>query len=308
MQDQYDVPVLLVIFNRKEKTRQLINAIRQVRPLYVYVSADGPREGYPNDVRKCAEARALIDTIDWPCKVSKRFLDKNIGLGLGVSTAIDWLFRHVEQGIILEEDCVPSISFFKFCRSTLNKYADNPEIMHINGNNFHSDKDYGKATYYFSRYMHCWGWATWRRAWEYFKLNIPDFPQFVKDNKLEEVLPDLAERAYWFNLFEKMYQDKLRTVWSYSWMYTIWKNDGLAIYPNKNLVTNIGIGEDATHTAKDHRNLLETPIEELPDIKHPDAIEVNLQADRDTFDRVFRRHPVVTLYQVMYYLVQKNFY
>ncbi|MFL5812871.1 MAG: hypothetical protein ACJ763_04790 [Bdellovibrionia bacterium] len=211
-------PVLLVLFNREDTTSQVFEAIRRQRPAKLFISADGPRLNVPGEAEACQRARAVVDHIDWPCEVHKRFLTENVGCARGVSEAISWFFDHVDEGIIFEDDCLPDPSFFRFATEILEKYRNEPRIMHISGNNFLFGKKRGNASYYFSHWTHNWGWATWKRAWKYFDINL---------------LPE-SERKH---------------IWDAQWRMSVEKRGGLAIAPNVNLVSNIGCGRpDATHT------------------------------------------------------------
>lgn len=164
-------PVLLIIFKRPDTTRQVLQAIRQVKPRQLFVAADGPRPDHPDEAEKCHQTRAVIEEVDWKCEVQTLFQQRNLGCGpgpvTGPVTAITWFFHNVEQGIILEDDCLPDLSFFRFCEELLDRYRYTEQIMHISGNNFLYGRKRGSASYYFSKYTHVWGWATWRRAWKY---------------------------------------------------------------------------------------------------------------------------------------------
>ena len=219
-----DTPVLLVVFNRPDTTRRVFDAIRKARPKQLFVAADGPREGVQADRALCDAARAAASRVDWDCEVHTLFRVENLGCGLGPSSgpssAISWFFENVEAGIILEDDCVPEPSFFRFCEELLERYRDVPRVMMISGDNFLSGRKRGAASYYFSRYTHIWGWATWRRAWHHFDY---------------EAIPE-----------------ELRNhgIWDWQWRFAVEKNRGLAVAPNVNLVTNVGCGiVDAAHTS-----------------------------------------------------------
>ena len=172
-ESSFITPVLFIIFNRVETTKRVFEAIRNVRPLKLYVAADGPRPGNDADKVNCDEVRKIIDDVDWPCEIKTLFQDQNLNCGRAPSTAITWFFEHEEEGIILEDDCLPSTSFFRFCHELLAYYRHDNRVMHIGGNNFlegwQKDPDY---SYYFSRSGHIWGWATWRRAWQTFDFDM----------------------------------------------------------------------------------------------------------------------------------------
>ncbi len=260
-----DTPILLIIFNRPSTTRKVLDVLRQVQPRQLFIAADGPRADHPDD-EKCNLTRAVVDEmVDWPCDVHKNYAEVNMGCGPRPATAITWFFENVEQGIILEDDCVPHPSFFRFCEELLEYYKDNECVMHIGGNNFQYGRKRGDASYYFSTFTHNWGWATWRRAWKFF-----DF----------DVVP-LETRNH---------------IWDFQWLKSMRRNQGIAILPNVTLVSNIGFGADATHGhgMPPYANL---PVEPMVfPLLHPNKIEVDRAADRFTEYTHFRG--ATTLWQM----------
>lgn len=242
------VPVLLVIFNRPEKTRRVIEALRQIRPARLFISADGPRPDHPEDEDKCRLAREFAMDIDWPCDLKTRFLDQNIGCGLGVSTGITWFFEHVEHGIILEDDCVPHPSFFPFCKELFELYADDERIMRISGLAPFPAREY-PFDYHFSWKFYCSGWGTWRRAWKHFFYDLNGINKTKFLEMLKVCYPFHYSRRPWLNNFERTINGDLKT-WAFRWDIACFAQNGLSINPEKNLITNIGYGEGATHTQK----------------------------------------------------------
>src|SRR5450759_4497034 len=124
MESKFETPVLFLIFNRSDTTQQVFNQIRQIKPKYLFVAADGPRLDRPVEIEKCLETKSIIQQIDWDCELKSLFSETNLGCRVGVSSAITWFFENVEQGIILEDDCLPDLSFFPYCENLLNKYKD----------------------------------------------------------------------------------------------------------------------------------------------------------------------------------------
>jgi len=276
--NKFNTPILLMIFNRPDTTARVLDAIKYAQPKQLFVACDAPREYKDGEAEKVAETKALIKSmIDWECDVQTLYRDKNLGCKKAVSSAIDWFFEHVEQGIILEDDCVPDKTFFNYAEELLKKYKDDELVMHIGGSNFQHGKIRGDASYYFSRYNHIWGWATWRRAWEHYDVAIPDFPQFVKDKKINEIWDKKYIQDIWLDKFESVYEKKVDT-WDYQWTYAIWKNNGLSIIPNKNLITNIGFGEDATHTKRKDM-YAEMELQSMKELIHPKTKEIHTKAD-----------------------------
>jgi len=265
------IPILLVVFNRPDTTRAVFETIRTARPRQLFVAADGPRPGMKGEEERCLEARAVATDIDWPCTVTKLFREHNTGLAQSMSTAITWFYENVSCGIVLEDDCVPSSSFYRFCAELLGFYEDNLAVMHISGNNFQYGRVRGRASYYFSRYAHCWGWATWRRAWERFS-------------------------------FQQGAAEAPPTVWAKHWELSIEQHHGVSVLPNANLVTNIGFGGGATHTATLQRySYLPTKEMEFP-LVHPAAVTIDAAADTFTYYVHFRnvRYPrLIWAYQIL---------
>ena len=280
------VAVLLLVFNRPEPTEQVWEILEQVKPLKIYIAADGPRPNKPDEATKIAHVRSLVQP-NWPCEVTYWFQNNNLGCRNHVSQAISRFFEHEERGIILEDDCLPAINFFSFCEQLLDYYQDDTRIMHISGDNFQHGIQRGNASYYFSRFNHIWGWATWRRAWKHYDVNIPDFPEFYKQKALSNILSDTLMRFVWYKNFHEVYSGK--DTWDFQWTYTIWKNNGLAILPQHNLVTNIGFNQDATHTRFKVSRFSELPRNEIAteNLMHPSWIMPDVEADNYTFYQVF---------------------
>jgi hypothetical protein len=243
-------PILLLVFNRPEHTRRVFEQIRRVRPAQLFVSADGPRGHVPADAEKCAAVRAIFDEVDWACTVHTNFLPENHGCRRAVQTGISWFFEQVEAGIILEDDCLPDLSFFDFCTQMLERYRDDAAVLHIAGNNPAPEACRGLAeSYVFSRLSFIWGWATWRRAWKLYDSDFTDLEKMWKDpaSGLSKISTDPAARRYLLDKFERTRSRELDT-WDYAWFYAVVKNKGLCITPTVNLVRNIGFDEAATHT------------------------------------------------------------
>ena len=283
----FNTPILFLIFNRPEVTYKVFQEIKNQKPKFLFIAADGPRNKVDADIRKCKETREIVlEGIDWDCEVKTLFRKKNLGCGKAVSSAINWFFENVEQGIILEDDCLPNPSFFNFCEELLHKYKDEEQIYTISGDNFQNGISRGDGSYYFSHYGFVWGWATWRRAWKNYDYNLKNLENFKKNNLINRVDKRKNFKTYWYNIFEKVSQNKIDT-WDYQWLFTIWYKNGIAAVPNVNLITNIGFGEDATHTTK-YSPLSNIPNEFIKLIKHPHNIKVNRKADKYSSKVVFK--------------------
>ncbi len=280
--NDFSAPVVLIVFNRPELTQQALDAISKVKPRQLYVIADGPRTTYPNDIEKCQATRAVVDTIDWECRVSKNYADQNLGCQQRISSGLDWVFEQVEFAIILEDDCLPNPSFFRFCDELLIRYEDDKRIAAISGNNFQFGRNNTEDSYYFSRYPHCWGWATWKRAWQYYDVDMQLWPQAKRENRLKDIFYDGISIRYWQDRFQKTYDGNIDT-WDYAWFLACWLQNGLCILPKANLVSNIGFTAEGTHCISESSLFSNMPTAEMMfPLEHPAIILRNDQADKFT--------------------------
>ena len=244
----FERPILFIIFNRPQTTRQAFDIISKIKPRQLFVAADGPRENRNGENELCEESRKIATSVDWDCEVHTLFRDNNLGCGLGPSSAISWFFENVEEGIILEDDLLPDLSFFRYCQELLAFYRDNPRVMHISGDNYQYGRKWGKESYYFSKFTHNTGWATWRRAWKHY-----DFTLTTEEHRA--------------------------TAWDAQWQISVARANGVGILPNINLIKNIGFGEDATHT-KEKVRFFDLEAEEMHfPLIHPKTIRINYFAD-----------------------------
>lgn len=288
---QIKSPVLYLVFNRPEATIKTFQSIRKARPSRLYVAADGPRPDQPGEDKLCESVRQAVNALDWPCELKTLFQDKNLGCKNAVSSAITWFFEQEAEGIILEDDVLPDPSFFRYCDELLDRFRDEDQIMMISGDCFPGKNIRMEESYFFSRYAHIWGWATWRRAWEKYDLNLSKWPQLKEENwlhRLGDKRKDFQE--YWTRIFDQVYRGKINT-WDYQWLFACWVNGGLTVLPSRHLVKNIGFGEDGTHTKKDGGwvQRLKSHSMEFP-LKHPREIKRNIKADRWEDLNLFETH------------------
>lgn len=284
--------VAFIFFNRPEHTRKSFEKIRAARPRRLLLIADGPRESVEGEAERCREVRDYVTSnVDWDCEVLTNFSDRNLGCKRRVSSGIDWVFSQVEEAIILEDDCVPHPDFFRFCEEMLERYRDEKSVMHIGGTNFVNtfapeQIDY-KASYYFSRYNHVWGWASWARAWNpHYEVGMESWRDPQTRIRVKESISDPLERLYWSHVFDSTAAG-LEDTWDYQWHYAMWKAGGLALIPNVNLITNIGFGEGATHTrAGSSKANLPTQSIVFP-LLHPGDLSRNDSLDAVTREMVF---------------------
>jgi hypothetical protein len=244
-----NTPILFIVFNRLETTKLVFQEIRKAKPVRLYISSDGPRSYKKGETLKVNLIRQFIlENIDWQCEVKKLFRDDNLGCQFAVTSAISWFFDQEEQGIILEDDCLPSQSFFWYCETMLNQFRFDNRISSISGNLREVNSVPGNNDIYKSSFFNMWGWATWRRQWQLYdsdvfkKVSASDFDQVLTFTTKPKVL------RYWKRIFFKMLSYEKNTIWDYQMFYICFINKQFTIYPKFNLVKNIGFGDDATHT------------------------------------------------------------
>ena len=242
-------PVALFIFRRPDTTAKVFTAIREAKPRRLLVIADAPRPERKGELECCMATRAIVERIDWPCEVSLNYAEENLGCRLRLSSGLDWVFQEVEEAIILEDDCLPHPDFFNFCEVLLDRYRGDTRIGQICGGNFQFNwQRTPEHSYYFSRYCHVWGWASWRRAWHDYDVHMSLWPQLRDAGWLGDMLGrEKRINRYWAKVFDRVYRGEQDT-WDYQLTFTNWVHNRLCILPNVNLVTNIGDGIDATHT------------------------------------------------------------
>lgn len=287
MTNSCKVPVLLIIFNRSDTTLQVIDRLRLAGIQNLYIYSDGPRrekEGEFNFLKDIQ--KLLIKNINWPCKVTTLFKDHNEGPKAAIGEAIKWFFETEEEGIILEHDCVPSISFFNYCATLLEYYRSDERIMHISGDNFQFGKEVGDGSYYFSKITHIWGFATWRRAWQHYDVNMKMYPEFKRTGRIKDIIFHKRSIEFWLKIFDKTYNNQIQT-WDYQWTFSMWCANGLAILPNKNMVSNVGFDKLALNTTNPNDKLASMETFEINTIIHPSFVIHNQEADARSMDEVF---------------------
>jgi hypothetical protein len=270
-------PVLFLVFNRPEAGALVFEQIRQQQPTRLFVAADGPRPDKFGEAALCMATREyILGHIDWPCEVKTLFRVSNLGCGKAVSTAIDWFFEQVEEGIILEDDCIPDPTFFSFCAELLIRYRENDRVMHIGGANFQLGIQRSNASYYFSRHIHVWGWATWRRAWKQYDFSLRSYYHLMK-GKHKQRIPEYLLAIY----------NRQVDTWDIQWAIVVWFNNGCGITPNVNLTHNVGFGKEATHTRHLPGWFKKMNYGCISPVIHPEEEDINEVADRFTSKELF---------------------
>ncbi len=282
-----ETPIAFAIFNRPDLTQRVFDEIKKAQPKKLFVISDGARN---DDERKIVdETRKIIDQVDWECEVHKNYSDKNLGCKMRMYSGISWFFENVEQGIILEDDCVPSPSFFSFCEELLNKYKDDERVMMMSGDSF-LDNAKEKNSYYFSKNCFLWGWATWRQAWQQYDINMRAYPKFRRTGGFHKALNNTQAENYWMERFDRAFFDRIDT-WDYHWLLAIWSAGGLCINPYMNLVSNIGFDDRATHTTRENKKLADLPTRELNfPLVHPETFKIDKESDDFTNRYVFETY------------------
>lgn len=277
-------PVIFLIYRRPDLTARVFAKIREAQPKQLFVVADGAKNA--DEQTKCEQARAVIEQVDWDCEVHKNYADHNMGCRDRIASGVGWAFSQVESAIILEDDCLPNSSFFPFCEELLEKYKDDERIMTISGNNFQNGISRTNYTYYFSKYNHCWGWATWRRAWQYWDDDPQKWTEFRELGLFRSLHQNPKELNYWTQIMDEIFYYKHPNTWDYQWTFACWAQNGLTVLPNVNLVANIGFSKGATHITNLGK-LANLPTHEIEHIKHPQFVQVSYDADRYTFQKIF---------------------
>lgn len=273
--------ILFLTFNRLDTTQRVFEEIKKAKPPRLYLASDGARENKEGEKEIVQKTRDFIlNNIDWNCEVKTLFRDKNLGCGPAVSGAITWFFEQEEDGIILEDDCLPHPSFFNFCEELLDYYKDDKRVWHIAGDQFVSNFDNG-ASYYFAKNMHCWGWASWADRWRDYEFDLTNYDE----KNIEKFSKNKNVQEYWRGVLNRVKSGEANT-WDYQWMFCIIKNDGLCINPAKNLISNIGFGDNSTHTSDKDNPMANMITCEIDKIIHPKEIGI----DQCAVDYIFKDH------------------
>lgn len=276
--------VAFMIFNRPNYTKAVFAEIRKARPPKLFIVADGPRT--PSEEAVCKETRAVVQTIDWPCEVHRNYAEKNLGLKERFHSGLNWFFENVEEGIILEDDCLPHPSFFRFTGEILERYRDNEQIMMVSGDNFLPNLK-NNESYFFSRYFSVWGWATWRRAWGKYDVEMRGWGSRKNKEKIKKVYPQKFMVKHIIKLLDDEYAKK--HTWDPQWLYACLMHDGLCITPHVNLISNIGV--EGTHQGGYNQNLPTYDIYATGGLRHPETITENTNYDNTFYERDFKPKP-----------------
>jgi hypothetical protein len=283
LQTPLQTPIAILVFNRPEITRKLVEAVLRAKPPKVLVFADGPRPDHPEDAALIEAAKAAISDAPWECEVLTNYSDTNLGTKYRPATGLDWVFQNVEKAIFFEDDVLPHPSFFRFCDELLERYQDDERVMMISGNNFMGGRRLTTDSYLFSHYAGIWGWATWRRAWRHYDVELREWPALRETRFLHDVLSNEGEVALWRQFFDRIVSGETQT-WDHQWQFALWKHRGLSVMPAVNLCTNVGFGPAAQHYKEFDPKLAAVPVHEMQfPLQHPATIVRNREADDFAF-------------------------
>jgi len=283
---QTNSPVLFLVFNRPDTTSLVFQEIRSAKPSKLYIAADGPRTNNESDNLLCEHTKEIVSNIDWYCEVKTLIRKDNLGCKEAISSAIDWFFDQEEEGIILEDDCLPAEDFFKFCDEMLVMYRHDTRIRHITGCNIQLGKKWGNASYYFANQTHVWGWASWKRVWKDYDKSLSCYDAAEAALHIDKLFDDTFLATEWKRIFIELKQGKIDT-WDYQLALINYFNNSLSVNPNSNLIKNIGFRPDGTHTTNANNPYANIPLEKLGVITHPQYIIPEKKADYAVFNRDF---------------------
>jgi hypothetical protein len=291
----FNTPVLFIIFNRPDRTQLVFNEIKKQKPKKLFVHADGARPGNQDDIQNCLDSRRIIDQqIDWECDIQKIYRTENLGCGRGPAEAITWFFNNVEEGIIIEDDCIPHQDFFKYCEELLEKYRNDERIMVIGATTYRDDYPCNYS-YTFTIYATMAAWATWKRVWKQYDFNLLFLNRVELNQKLGEYLFSKFEVRKWMTLYDWMVKDGFSDYWDWQMQFLMFYKEGVAVRPQKNMIRNIGIGVDATHTISYSTEMFVSnrPIYGCLPLSHPPKVKIDKKLDARYFRIIFKR----TFYQ-----------
>lgn len=281
-------PVALLIYNRPDKTKCVFDQIAKARPPKLFLISDAPRPDRRDDADKVRLTRSIVEQVDWDCEVLTNYSDVHLGMNSRTVSGLNWVFENVEQTIFLEDDCLPHQTFFRFCSELLEKYREEKRVMMVSGDNFMRQRKVTSYSYFFSHYTGTWGWATWRRAWQYLDLDMSVWLTLRSTSFLEDILGNKTYARYWRHVLDNVAARRIES-WDFNWLFTLWTQNGLSISPSTNLISNIGFGADATNLVNLDPITANVPTYEMTfPLEHPPCMVTNVEADEFTSQYVFK--------------------
>lgn len=305
----FETPIVVIVFNRPNLTAQVLEILREIKPKSLFLIGDGPRETALGESELCRQTREVFWGIDWDCEVKTNYSDVNLGCKLRVVSGLDWVFSQVESAIILEDDCLPDTSFFTFAADMLIRFQDDLSVGMISGNNYLFGLHEINESYYASKYPHIWGWATWKRAWQKYDPEICAWKDMNSEAKIQwhkGLQHGRGERAFWTKAFDAVSNNLIDT-WDFQWVFTMFNSKMVSIVPRKNLVSNSGIGAQATHTntitleSTAQKSSLSLPLE------HPSGpISANKSADKIESKLLFNSLFIFRIFRWLFSRIRSN--
>lgn len=285
----FQTSILLLIYNRPDTTLRVFESIRKQKPKKLFISADGPRVDRKSDRELCETARSISKLVDWDCDIYTNYSEKNLGCRKAVSSGITWFFDHVDQGIILEDDCLPNDSFFGFMELMLEKYRDDKRIMMVSGCNQMTKWNTNDCSYFFSQTGSVWGWASWKRAWAMYDNKVSELTDLIEKNLFKDFfLYNPREAKIKQKLFWKTFHNEIES-WGYVWDFCRMKNNALSIVPSLNLIENLGYSEGATHSTDSSilpQSFFDSFHIDLSNIQHPGVMYQDYKYDKLIFNEL----------------------
>lgn len=279
-----ETPVVCILFNRPRETVQVFEAIRKARPSKLFLIADGPRPDRSGEAERCQKARAIFDAVDWDCQVFKNYSDDNLGCRKRIGeTGLPWVFDQVEDAIVLEDDCVPHPTFFRFCQELLEKYRHDERVMSISGTNLLQAWNADIQSYHFSQFFRSWGWASWRRVWQTYDVEMQAWPQPIMQKRIQEALDEEKQFQLHKKFFDRVYEGKANS-WAYQMVYLGLSQSSFTIVPSRNLISNVGFDGSATNTSSTQDSRANIPTFEM---KFPLVDPIGLTADKEFENKRF---------------------
>jgi len=280
-------PVAFMIFRRPELTARVFAEIARARPPVLLVVADGPKSDA--DHAACTATRAVIERVDWPCDVRRCYSETNLGCRARVASGLDWVFGQVQESIILEDDTVPHPDFFRFCDELLARYRHDARVGHIGGTDHHRGAPRGDGSYYASRYTSIWGWATWRRCWLDYDVNMARWPEIKAAGTYREWFATRGEADHMADVWDDIHAKRIDT-WDAQWLFCRLLKGSLSLVPNGNLITNVGFHAEATHTRDTKHPFAELATRPPPfPLRAPSVLQVDQVVDRRRAEEEFLR-------------------
>lgn len=290
MTNRFETPVVLIIFNRPEQTRHVFETLKNLKPKVLLIIADGPRDDVSRDKALVAHCREIVSEVSWDCEVQTNFSATNLGCRSRVSSGLDWVFSLVDEAIILEDDCLPSTSFFTFMSEMLNRYSDDLRIGSVSGFNALVEREHkSKDSYGFTGFPTVWGWGTWKRVWDKYDVNLEAWPKLKDSTLLSKAMSSRNAVSYWNRALEGVYRNRIDT-WDYQLTFLHWLQGWLSVVPYTNLVSNIGFGKDATHTLDTGHALANVSNDQIRfPLTHPTEVSRDLYHDLGVEKLLFER-------------------